>query len=147
MAFHLSHVPMRLSTGALILDSGLNKRGADEATARGIHGMAAGAYPFLAGMDPQDFVRQLSRAEVVLGVALLVPFIPTPLVALALTLFSGGLMGLYLRTPGLTQENSIRPTQDGLGIAKDAWMLGIGLGLLLESLTPSGPRRVRASAA
>ena len=134
----LRHIPLRLSTGLLILDSGLSKRGADAETAQGLHGMAVGAYPFLADMDmdPQEFVKQLSRAEIALGAALLLPMVPTWLVALGLTAFSGGLVGLYLRTPALHKEGSIRPNQGGLGIAKDVWMFGIGLNLVLDSLTP-----------
>ncbi len=29
---------------------------------------------------------------------------------------------------------AVRPTQDGTGIAKDVWLLGIGLGLVTEAL-------------
>ena len=36
----------RLTTGGYILHSGLEKWRGDEGTAKGIHGMAAGAYPF-----------------------------------------------------------------------------------------------------
>ena len=139
------HLPIRVSTGLLILDSGLNKRGADAETAQGLHGMAAGAYPFLADLEPQEFVRMLSRAEIVLGIALLLPFVPTFVVALALTAFSGGLVGMYLRTPALHKEGSIRPNQQGLGIAKDLWMLGGALSMVLDLLTPRRTARSTAS--
>ena len=43
----LRHLPVRIATGAYILNSGLSKRDADEAAARGMHGMAVGTYPFL----------------------------------------------------------------------------------------------------
>jgi hypothetical protein len=61
----------------------------------------------------------------------------------ALTAFSGGLIGLYLRTPGMRREGSLRPTQPGVPLAKDAWLVGIGLGLMADGLTdrvssPSG---------
>lgn len=137
----LRHLPIRVSTGLLILDSGLNKRGADAETAEGLHGMAVGAYPFLADLEPQQFVRMLSRAEIALGLALLLPFVPTFLVALALTGFSGGLVGMYLRTPALHKEGSIRPNQGGLAIAKDVWMLGGALSMVLDLLTPRRPLR------
>ncbi len=136
----LSHVPMRLATGAVILDSGLNKRNADAETAAGLHGMAAGAYPFLADMDPQEFTKKLSRAEIALGTALMLPFVPTGLAALGLAAFSGGLTGMYLRTPALRKEGSIRPSQAGVPIVKDVWMLGIAAGLIVDVLTP---RRLR----
>src|SRR5690606_18125957 len=88
---HLRHLPIRVSTGLLILNSGLGKRNADEQTAAGLHGMAAGAYPFLADLDPQDFVKTLSRVEIALGTALLLPIVPTLVAAVGLTAFSGGL--------------------------------------------------------
>ena len=46
--------------------------------------------------------------------------------------FSAGLLGLYLRTPGM--HNSLRPTQQGTPIAKDVWLLGIGAGLVIDDL-------------
>jgi hypothetical protein len=33
------------------------------------------------------------------------------------------------------EENTLKPTEQGIGIAKDSWLLGIGLSLLLEGLT------------
>lgn len=125
---------MRLTTGLFILNSGLSKRDADAESAARLHGSAAGAYPFLAEMDPQDFARYLSRAEIALGVALLVPIVPTAGAALGLAGFSGGLVGMYLRTPALRQPGSLRPSADGVGIAKDSWMLGIALGMLIDAL-------------
>jgi hypothetical protein len=128
------HLPVRLMAGAFILNSGLAKRNADEETAKSLHGMAAEAYPFLGSMEPARFVRILSTAEIALGVALLVPVIPTGLVATALSGFSGGLVGLYLRLPGMREQGSLRPTQQGLPLAKDAWLLAIGAALVLDSL-------------
>ncbi|WP_407548566.1 hypothetical protein QOM21_05345 [Streptomyces sp. Pv4-95] len=123
-------VPPRLVTGAFILNSGLSKLKADEATAQGLHGMACGAYPFLRKLEAERFTRLLALTEITVGGALLAPFVPTPVAGLALTGFSGGLVGLYLRTPGMREPGSVRPTQDGVALAKDSWMLGIGLGLL-----------------
>jgi len=130
----LQHMPARVATGAMILNSGLSKRGADEATTGMLHGMAAGTYPFLQKIPPQQFTRLLSAGEIVLGTALLLPVVPTGLAGAGLAAFAGGLLGLYLRTPGMREEGSLRPTQQGLGIAKDVWMLGIGLGFVVEAL-------------
>ncbi|MFC7573243.1 hypothetical protein ACFQX8_12965 [Klenkia terrae] len=59
---------------------------------------------------------------------------PTAIAGAALTGFAGGLLGLYLRTPGMTKPGkSVAPTQDGLPVSKDVWMLGIGLGLLTQA--------------
>lgn len=128
------HVAPRLAAGAMILNAGLNKRGADRETAEGVHGMAGTAYPPVENVDPETFVSGLSTAEVALGTALIAPVVPTGLVASALTAFSAGLLGLYTRIPGMRQEGSIRPTQKGNAIAKDVWLLGIGIGLLTDTV-------------
>ena len=44
-------------------------------------------------------------------------------------------MGMYLKTPSMTQEDGIRPTQEGTGVAKDVWLVGAGLTLLTQGLT------------
>lgn len=130
----------RVATGAFILNSGLGKRTVDEGTAAGLHGFAASTYPFLKGVQPATFAKALSTAEIVLGAALLTPFVPTAVAGAALTGFSAGLLGLYLRTPGMTKPGrSVAPTQEGLPIAKDVWMLGIGLGLLTRGLIGDRP--------
>jgi hypothetical protein len=46
--------------------------------------------------------------------------------------FSAGLIQLYLKTPGMRQAGSLKPTPDGIGLAKDVWLLGAGLTLLLD---------------
>lgn len=133
----LSEIPARVSAGAFILNSGLGKRGANESAAAGMHGFATGTYPFLKSIPPQDFARYLSTAEIAIGAVLLTPFVPTVVAGVALTAFSGGLLGLYLRTPGMRKEGSLAPTQEGLALAKDAWLAGIGLSIVLRGL--SGP--------
>jgi len=136
----LSELPARISAGAFILNSGLGKRGADEATAAGMHGFAAGTYPFLKSVPPQQFVQGLATTEIVLGAALLTPFVPTVVAGAALTAFSGGLLGLYLKTPGMRKEGSLAPTQEGLSLAKDSWLIGIGLSILTRGLMERRPR-------
>jgi hypothetical protein len=34
----------------------------------------------------------------------------------------------------MREEGSLRPTQQGMSIAKDVWMFGIGLTLLIDGL-------------
>jgi hypothetical protein len=129
----LSHLPLRLATGAFILNSGLGKRGLQGEAAEGLHGMASVTLPGpLREMDATEFAQLLSRAEIALGVALLAPFVPSRLAGAALTAFGGGLLSLYLQTPGMRQEGSIRPTQAGTALAKDVWLVGAGLSLLLD---------------
>jgi uncharacterized membrane protein YphA (DoxX/SURF4 family) len=134
-----AEIAPRIATGAFILNSGLGKRGADEATAGGIHGFAAGTYPFLQKVQPTTFAKAISTTEIVIGAALLTPFVPTVVAGVALTGFSAGLLGLYLRTPGMRKEGSIAPTQEGLTVSKDVWMLGIGAGLITQALTGRRP--------
>jgi len=128
------NVPTRLVTGAYILHSGLSKWDGDEATAEAMHGMASGAYPFLAGIKPTTFLKALSVGEMATGTILLTPLVPARLAGAVLTAFSGGLVGMYARTPALREPGSIWPSQDGVAISKDVWMLGIGTGLLIDAL-------------
>ena len=131
--------PSRLVTGGFILNSGISKlQASDEETAAMYHGMAAGAYPFLAKMKPKDFVRLLAVSELALGTALVLPIVPAALAGAGLTAFASGLLGLYARTPGMTKEGSLLPTQQGVTFAKDVWMLGIGLTLVIDGVTERG---------
>jgi hypothetical protein len=136
----LSEIAPRISAGAFILNSGMSKRGADEAAAAGMHGFAAGTYPFLKSVPPQQFAKALSTSEIALGALLLTPFVPTAVAGAALTVFSGGLLGLYLKTPGMRKPGSLAPTEAGLPIAKDVWLLGIGIGLVTHGFIERKPR-------
>ncbi len=136
----LSEIAPRISAGAFILNSGLGKRGADDEAAAGMHGFAAGTYPFLKSVPPQQFVKGLAATEIGLGALLLTPFVPTAVAGAALTAFSGGLLGLYLKTPGMRKPGSLAPTEQGLAIAKDSWLLGIGIGLFTRGLIERKPR-------
>jgi uncharacterized membrane protein YphA (DoxX/SURF4 family) len=128
-------LPGRLTTGAFILNAGLGKWSADEETAARLHATAVGTYPFLGKLKPKDFARLLSVSEIALGSALLLPVVPTAAAGAGLTAFSAGLLGMYLRTPGMTKEDGIRPSQQGTALAKDLWMLGIGVALVVDALT------------
>jgi hypothetical protein len=125
-------LPSRLATGGYILHAGLDKWKGTEATAQGVHGMASGAYPLLAAIEPKTFLKMLAAGEIGIGAALLIPGVSNRLAGLALTGFAGGLLGMYLRTPALHKEGSIWPTQAGTGVSKDVWMLGIGLSLVAD---------------
>ncbi len=133
----ISHIPTRLVSGAFLVNSGINKLTADDDAAKRIHGMAGQVYPFTQNLDPNTFTKALGAGEVALGGALLMPFVPSWLAGAGLTAFSGGLVGLYLKTPGMTKEDGIRPTSQGTALAKDSWLLGIGLNLLIHGLVPS----------
>ncbi|MFA7761745.1 MauE/DoxX family redox-associated membrane protein [Streptomyces sp. NPDC048723] len=128
-------LPLRLTTGAFFLNSGISKLGADEATAERLHQFAATTYPFLEKQDAQKFARLLSIGELAIAATLLVPVVPAAVAGAALTAFSVGTIGLYLRTPGMREEGGLRPTEQGITLAKDAWLLGIGVALIAEGVT------------
>lgn len=134
---NLSHVALRTSAGAFILNAGVSKWSGSDETAAGVHGMAAGTYPFLKSIPPRRFLKLLAGAEIGLGTALLTPFVPARVAGAALTGFAVGLLGLYLRTPGMHEH--LRPTAQGTAIAKDVWLLGIGTGLLADGPTGRKP--------
>lgn len=137
----LRHIPTRLAAGGYVLHSGLSKRDATAETAAGLHGLASGAFPFLKDWDPEDFVSRLSMGEMAVGSLVLMPLVPTKVAGLALSGFGAGLMTMYLRTPSLRQPGSIWPNQNGTAISKDVWLLGIGLGLLVDAMTDRKKRR------
>ena len=134
----LSHLPPRLITGAYIVNTGVSKLGADQETAKRLHGMATAAYPLLGKLDAQIFTRLLGAGEITLGASLLLPIVPPALAGLGLAGFSAGLLGLYLRIPGMRQHRSLRPTAQGTPLAKDAWLLGIGLSFVIDTILSRG---------
>jgi len=128
-------MPLRLTVGTFFIGSGLSKRGADQATAEGLQQFATTTYPFLGKLDARQFARLLSAGEIAIAAALLLPVVPAAVAGAALTAFSAGTLGLYLRTPGMRREGSLRPTEQGIPLAKDVWMLGIGISLIIEGVT------------
>ena len=134
--FRLRRTPLRLTTGAFILSAGLDKWKGDEQTAARVHGFATGTYPFLKKIDPPTFLKLLAGGEIAVGSALLLPVVPAAVAGAALVGFSAGLLGLYVRTPGMRRGRfDPRSTPEGLPISKDVWMLGAGLALLVDGAT------------
>jgi hypothetical protein len=117
------------------LNSGLGKHSVPEEGAAGLHGFATAGHPELRSLDPPTFVKLLSGTEIGLGAALLAPVVPSWLAGAGLTAFSLGLMRLYLNGPGMRREGSLPPTGQGISLAKDSWMLSIGVALLVDSIT------------
>ena len=134
--FRLRRTPLRLTTGAFILSAGLDKWTGDEQTAARVHGFATGTYPFLKKIDPPTFLKLLAAGEIAVGSALLLPVVPAAVAGAALVGFSAGLLGLYVRTPGMRRGRfDPRSTPEGIPISKDVWMLGAGLALLIDGAT------------
>ena len=136
-----SHMPMRLTTGGYILNAGVDLLDADAHSAEQIHGTAAQAFPVLDADDPKTFTTVLAASEIALGGALATPLVPSRYAGAGLAMFAAGLLTMYMRTPRLHRPQSIRPTREGLGMAKDALMMGIALTLLSDR----GSRRRRPS--
>lgn len=130
----LRQLPARVAAGAFVLHSGLGKRNADQDTADQLHGWAASTYPVLGRIDARRFAKLLAAGEIATGAVLLAPFVPAAVAGVALSGFAGALLGLYAKTPGMRREGSIWPTEQGIGLAKDVWMLGIGLSLVLDDV-------------
>lgn len=138
----LSHVPLRLATGAFILNSGLSKRELPAESAEGMQSMAANAVPQVKNLEPADFGKALSTGEIALGAMLLTPVVPSWVAGGALTAFSSGLVRMYLKTPGMTAEGSnVKPSEQGTALAKDVWMVGVGLSLLIDGLASKAGKR------
>lgn len=127
----LSNAALRLTTGALVLDAGIKKLGADEGTYAYLQQMAASGVPAVAKLDPKTFGKLISYSETALGATLLTPFIPARLAGAGLTAFSANLMTMYFRNPDM-HDKAFRPTQDGQQLANNIVMLGAGLALLFS---------------
>lgn len=139
--------PLRLSTGAFILNSGLTKFGADDETSKRLQSSAAQLMPRLERVDPRTFSKALAAGEVTLGTALLLPVIPPAVAGAGLSAFAGSVLTMWWKTPGMHREASIRPTPEGVPVAKDVWMLGSGVSLLLDALlSPAHDKHVEVSA-
>jgi uncharacterized membrane protein YphA (DoxX/SURF4 family) len=139
------HLAGRLATGAFILHTGLEKWSGPAEVAEGTHAMASSVYPVLAKLEPPRFLKLVAAGEIALGATLLNPLVPNRVAGAVLTGFSAALLGLYAKVPGLRKEGSVWPTQNGMALAKDVWMLGIGLDLLASR--PSTARSVTTSTA
>ena len=131
----LRNLPTRLIVGAYILHTGMEKWRGDREQAAGVHQMASGAFPVFKKMDAPLFLRTLSVGEMVVGAGLLAPFVPRAVAGTALTGFSGALVAMYLRTPGMRKPGSVWPTPQGIGLSKDVWMLAVGVGLIVDAVT------------
>lgn len=132
MGLSISNAALRLVSGAFILNSGVTKRSLPAEHAAGLQDMAKRAIPPVGTLTPEQFGKYLSFAEMGLGGLLLTPMVSSRLAGLALGAFSGGLIATYLKTPGMTGPDGIRPTSDGTAVAKDFWLAGIAVALIFH---------------
>lgn len=85
----MSHIPLRLTTGAFILNDGYGKCDLDKDSAAGLQAMAARGIPPVSRLKPEVFGKMLSYSEMTLGAALLAPFLPSRLVGVGLGIAPG----------------------------------------------------------
>jgi hypothetical protein len=125
-----------LAAGAFILDSGLEKWPTSESDdlEKELYATATAAYPQLLELDSGTFRRLLAAGEIALGSALLLPVVPPGWAGAGLGAFSTGLLGLYFRLPGMRQTGTVRPSPEGLALAKDTWLLGIAAALMIDAV-------------
>lgn len=135
----VSNQPIRMAAGAFFLNTGVEKWSVDEDRAKGLHKAASSSFPFFEKIPPTQFVKGLAAAEIGIGSALVLPLFSDRLAGLALTPFAGGLMWMYAQNESMHKPDSLRPSGAGTALAKDIWLVGIGLTLLA-----SGRRRSRA---
>lgn len=132
----IANLVLRAVPGAFVLNSGIGKLGMDEGTAAYLQQAAAKGVPSVGEMTPEQFKKFLSYGEIAVGGALLAPFVPTRVAGAALGALSAGFLAAYFRTPEMTQDDGIRPTQEGTAVAKDMWLAAIAVALML-----GGPKR------
>ncbi|WP_104109818.1 hypothetical protein [Arthrobacter sp. N199823] len=137
MGFSISNAALRLVSGAFILNSGINKLSLPAEQAAGLQQMAQRAIPQVGKLAPEKFGKYLSYSEIGIGTLLLTPFISSRLAGLALGAFSGGLVATYLKGPGMTEQDGVRPTSIGTPLAKDFWLAGIAVALIFNRKRPA----------
>lgn len=141
----LAQLPIRLTTGAFVLNSGISKLSLSDEEAEGLQQMAANGVPMLADMSPSAFRRFIAFTEIGVGAAQLIPKVPGWLAGSALSAFSAGMLNMYLNTPGMTKDDGVRPTQEGTPVAKDVWMLGAGATMIIDSMMNTTSRRKKSA--
>lgn len=129
----LSNAILRGVSGAYLLQSGLGKKDAPVEVYEHLQGMAATGVPQFKEWDAKTFGQFLWVSEAAIGGLLLTPFVSKRLAGLALTGFAAGMLSMYFADESMTQDDGIRPTQEGTPLSKDVWLAAIGLALVLQS--------------
>lgn len=128
----ISNAILRSVSGAFILNSGIGKIGMPAEYSAGIQQAAASGIPLMAKLPSDKFGSYLGYAETAIAGALLAPFVSNRIAGAGLTAFSAGLLSMYFANPENTEEDGIRPSSEGLSLAKDVFMLAIGAALMAE---------------
>lgn len=137
----LSSAALRVIPGALILNSGIGKIGMPAEASEGLQQFAATGVPAVKQIPSEKFGTVLGWSEAAVGGALLAPFVPNVVAGGALTAFSAGLLSLYFADPDNREDDGIRPSEQGMSLAKDSWLLAAGLALAASALGGKGKKR------
>lgn len=129
----ISNGLMRGISGLFIANSGAGKIGMPAEASAGVQQYAATGVPMVNQLPAEKFGSILGWSEVGLGTALVLPLVPDKVAGAGLTVFSGGLLSLYFADPENRKDDGIRPSDQGLSLSKDVFMLAIGLGLLFDN--------------
>ncbi|MDJ0312156.1 hypothetical protein [Arthrobacter sp. H35-D1] len=132
MGFSIGNAALRFVSGAFILNSGIGKLNLTPDQAAGLQSAAQRVIPQLEDLKSEQFGNYLSFSEIALGCTILAPFVPTRMAGMGLAVFSSGLLATYLKSPGMTEPDSLRPTPEGTAMAKDFWLAGIAVALLFN---------------
>ena len=126
----IANAALRAIPGLFILNSGIGKIGMPADASAGTQQAAASGVPALANLPSEKFGSMLGWAETAVGASLLLPAVPNRLAGAGLATFGAGLLTMYFSNDDYTEEDGIRPTSEGLSLAKDSWLVAIGLGLM-----------------
>jgi uncharacterized membrane protein YkgB len=127
-------LPIRLSNSAILIWQGVRHLQRPEQTGEYLLNAASHSVPALKdvfGERPERFATALGACETGLGVWLL-SGIWRRAAGVALAGFSSATLSLLFTVPGMREEGSVwEPSQQGMTLAKDLWMLGAAFALVL----------------
>lgn len=129
----ISNAALRAIPGLFILNSGIGKIGMPADASAGIQQAAASGVPALADLPSDRFGSMLGWAETAVGASLLLPVVPSRIAGAGLVTFGAGLLTMYFNNDEYTEEDGIRPSDEGIALAKDSWLVAIGLALMFGS--------------
>ena len=137
---------LRLIPGAFIINSGIGKLKADEEASAGLQQFAMTGVPAVEKLPSDKFAKILGSAEVALGSTLVALPIPNFIAGAGLTAFGAGLLTLYFGNEDNTEADGVRPSQKGLVLAKDSWLVALGLGLIGYSCDQAKYKKAKKAA-
>lgn len=121
---------LRAVPGAFIVNAAVGKFGSSPEKSAGLQQFAATGIPALKKLPSDQFANILAGAELAVGGALFSPFTSNRVAGAALASFGAGLLTMYFRNPNMTLEDGIRPSEEGLQLSKNIFLVAIGAALV-----------------